>query len=255
MEMRRQQAMAAHPSLSSSMHNQDGSDSKAASQLPREDDMASLSNKALPTIGGAAGNVSSSSITSGMNAPGKKNAKIIPQGMQGASHVHGASKYASGAAGGASVDESEMEGSLPPIMGVMGNNSNKMGMQQTYKYDKMADNKAAAKRKKKPKNVSGFDGKHSYSSIPSYGGQQGGVSKTYGGPGVGANLSVASGAGQAQNKSSNHFNFSSNTGGHQQAKSTSLVGQGHPQGHAAHAQDKRFGKNSKGGGVSVGWAR
>ena len=38
MEMRRQQAMAAHPSLSSSMHNQDGSDSKAASQLPREDD-------------------------------------------------------------------------------------------------------------------------------------------------------------------------------------------------------------------------
>merc|ERR1711924_283046 len=79
--------------------------------------------------------------------------------------------------------------------------------------------------------------------------------KTYGGPGVGANLSVASGAGQAQNKSSNHFNFSSNTGGHQQAKSTSLVGQGHPQGHAAHAQDKRFGKNSKGGGVSVGWAR
>jgi serine/threonine protein kinase len=233
MEMRRQQAMAAHPSLSSSMHNQDGSDSKAASQLPREDDMASLSNKALPTIGGAAGNVSSSSITSGMNAPGKKNAKIIPQGMQGASHVHGASKYASGAAGGASVDESEMEGSLPPIMGVMGNNSNKMGMQQTYKYDKMADNKAAAKRKKKPKNVSGFDGKHSYSNIPSYGGQQGG----------------------AQNKSSNHFNFSSNTGGHQQAKSTSLVGQGHPQGHAAHAQDKRFGKNSKGGGVSVGWAR
>merc|ERR1712216_715399 len=139
-------------------------------------------------------------------------------------------------------DESEMEGSLPPIMGVMGNNSNKMGMQQTYKYDKMADNKAAAKRKKKPKNVSGFDGKHSYSSIPSYGGQQGGVSKTYGGPG----------AGQAQNKSSNHFNFSSNTGGHQQAKSTSLVGQGHPsQGHVAHSQDnKRFGKNSKSGGVS-----
>ena len=88
--------------------------------------------------------MSLSSITSRMNAPGKKNAKIIPQGMQGASHVHGASKYASGAAGGASVDESEMEGSLPPIMGVMGNNSNKMGMQQTYKYDKMADNKAAS---------------------------------------------------------------------------------------------------------------
>merc|ERR1712022_64445 len=103
----------------------------------------------------------------------------------------------------------------------MGNN--KMGMQQTYKYDKMAD-KAAAKRKKKPKNANGsFEGKHSYSSIPSYGPQGG-----------------------AQNKSSNHFNFSSNTGGHQQAKSTSLVGQGHPQGHAAHAQDKRFGKNSKG---------
>merc|ERR1719263_2074223 len=110
-------------------------------------------------------------------------------------------------------------------------------MQQTYKYDKMADNKAAAKRKKKPKNVSGFDGKHSYSNIPSYGGQQGGVSKTYGGPGVGANLSVAPGAGQAQNKSSNHFNFSSNTG----AKSTSLVGQGHPsQSHqVAHSQDNK----------------
>merc|ERR1719197_873345 len=147
--------------------------------------MASLSNKALPTIGGAAGNVSTSSIGSGMNANGKKSAKIIPQGMQGASHVHGASKYASGAAGGAAADagESEMEGSLPPIMGVMGNSNSKMGMQQTYKYDKMAD-KAAAKRKKKPKNANGFEGKHSYSSIPSYGGPQGGVSKTYGGPGV-----------------------------------------------------------------------
>ena len=149
--------------------------------------------------------------------------------MQGASHVHGASKYASGAASGASIDESEMEGSLPPIMGVMGNNSNKMGMQQTYKYDKMADNKAAAKRKKKPKNVSGFDGKRSYSNIPSYGGQQGGVSKTYGGPGVGANLSVASGAGQAQTVVQ-PFQLQLEHGGHQQAKSTSLVGQGHPQG-------------------------
>merc|ERR1719230_1571951 len=152
--------------------------------------MASASNKALPTIGGAAGNASTSSIGSGMNANGKKSAKIIPQGMQGTSNVHGANKYASGAAGGAPVDagESEMEGSLPPIMGVMGNSNNKMGMQQTYKYDKMAD-KAAAKRKKKPKNANGsFEGEHSYSSIPSYGPQGG-----------------------AQNKSSNHFNFSSNT--------------------------------------------
>merc|ERR1719263_1433255 len=104
MEMRRQQAMAAHPSLSTSMQNQEGGD-KAA--LPRADDMAA-SNKALPTIGGA-GNTSTSSIGSGMK--GKNSAKIIPQGMQGASHVHGASKYASGAAGGAPVDagESEME--------------------------------------------------------------------------------------------------------------------------------------------------
>merc|ERR1719230_712483 len=163
--------------------------------------MASASNKALPTIGGAAGNTSTSSIGSGMNANGKKSAKIIPQGMQGASHVHGASKYAGGAAGGASVDagESEMEGSLPPIMGVMGN-SNKMGMQQTYKYDKMAD-KAAAKRKKKPKNANGFEGKHSNSSIPSYGGPQGGVSKTYGGPGAN-NMSMAPGVAQAQNNMS-----------------------------------------------------
>merc|ERR1711998_704389 len=100
-------------------------------------------------------------------------------------------------------------------------------------------------------------GKHSYSSIPSYGGTQGGgVSKTYGGP-MNNQMSIAPGPGQAVNKSSNHFNFSSQAGGHQQAKSTSLVGQGHPsQGHVAHSQDnKRFGKNSKSGGVSVGWAR
>lgn len=242
-----------------------GADPKPQSQLLQsgrgqaQEDAQAASNKALPTIGGPqGGNASTSSITSTGNNK-KNHAKIIPQG--------GANKYASASGG---VDETDIEGSLPPIMGVMGN-SNKGGMgaqgQQTggYKYDKMAGSDkgaGAGKKKKKPKMGGGFEGggaggKNSYSSIPSsypahqqQGGGGAGVSKTYGGGG-GGGVGVG---GQAQNKSSNHFN---NFGNNANAKSTSLMAQGGA--HGGFGKQPKQPKNGGGGGgggggVSVGWA-
>merc|ERR1719502_2096893 len=142
LEMRRQQAM--HPTMNNSMHAHgqeelasEGSKMQQAPRSHRDDADASSSNKALPTIGSNAAN----SVANANSNAKNKSAKIIPQ-----------AKYT-----GASAEEADIEGSLPPIMGVMGNSSK---MQQTYKYKTM-DKGPKARKKKQPK--MNFESKHSYS--------------------------------------------------------------------------------------------
>ena len=93
--------------------------------------------------------------------------------------------------------------SLPPIIGVMGNNK----MQQTYKYQHL-EKKITMKRKKKAK---ALESKHGHGNLSNFGGTA--ANKAYSGG------SIPQAA--IQNKSSNHFNFSS------QQKNSALVNQHH----------------------------
>ena len=90
------------------------------------------------------------------------------------------------------IDDIEGPGSLPPIMGVMGNNKS----QQSYKHQTL-DKKSGTKRKKRLKS---FESKHVY-NVSSY--AQGNTSRNY----VGAGILTQQGSNQ--NKSSSHFSFSS----------------------------------------------
>ena len=137
-------------------------------------------------------------------------AKIMPQGSL--TRAIGQTKYSTK---DTHIDDNEASpGSLPPIMGVMGNNK----MQQTYKYQPL-DKKNGTKRKKKLKP---FENKHVY-NVPSYS-QGANISKNYVGGGILSQQSTT------QNKSSNHFNFAS------QAKSGHLHGPCATTGRQSHIQ-------------------
>jgi len=161
---------------------------------PEKDDTgSSTQGKGLPTIGGNApysNNLATSST--------KKGAKIMPQGSL--TRAIGQAKYS---ASDASIDDADLDlSSLPPIMGVMGNSK----MQQTYKYQHL-EKKITMKRKKKSKVL---ENKHGYGNVTNFGGTV--ANKAY--------SNIAMPQPTIQNKSSSHFNFSS------QQKNSALVNHG-----------------------------
>ena len=136
--------------------------------------------KGLPTI---TGNVA--------HAPAIDVGKKVMKGMHQSSitRVGGQTKYS---VKDTHIDDMQGPGSLPPIMGVMGNNK----MQQSYKHQTL-DKKSGTKRKKR---LRSFESKHMYNAS-SY--AQGNASRNYVGAGILAQQ------GSNQNKSSSHFSFSS----------------------------------------------
>mmetsp|Transcript_21717 Transcript_21717/g.65024 ORF Transcript_21717/g.65024 Transcript_21717/m.65024 type:complete len:483 (-) Transcript_21717:139-1587(-) len=154
------------------------------------------SSKGLPTIGGYAPHSS--------NLNTKKGAKILPQGSL--TRAIGQSKYSSAEA---SADDAEMEiSSLPPIMGVMGNSK----IQQMYKCAPF-EKKITVKRKRKNKPP---ETKHTY-------GNASGTNKAYSGMNA---PQVA-----LHNKSSSHFNFSSQQKGSGLVSHGSTLGRQHTHAH------------------------
>lgn len=159
-----------------------------------ERDAVPLPAKGLPTIGGG---LAHASVKDGV---GSKKTKIMPQGSL--TRAIGQTKYS---VKDSHVDETEAnQSSLPPIMGVMGNNK----VQQVYKYQAL-DKKNGGKRKKR---LRPFEIKHTYTG-PSY--AQGGVmTRNY------ISNNIHSQQSSSQNKSSNHFNFSQTKTGHLHGCST-----------------------------------
>lgn len=171
------------------------SGSQAAHETSERDDSGPIPGKGLPTIGGHP------PYANGLGTLNtRKGAKIMPQGSL--TRAVGQSKHSTG--DNTTADDADIDlGSLPPIMGVMGNSK----LQQMYKcppYEK----KMTVKRKRKNKIQ---ESKHTYGNVTNFGGS--GATKAYSG------INVPQAA-ALHNKSSSHFNFSS------QQKSSVLTGHG-----------------------------